>query len=38
VDVSTVLVPEPQPGWHAVKVNGSAALPFIAPVTVPAPE
>jgi hypothetical protein len=35
---STVLVPEPQPGWNAIKLHDALPLPFSAPITVPAPE
>ena len=34
---STWLIPEPLAGWHAVRAPGWAALPFSAPVSVPAP-
>jgi hypothetical protein len=37
-DASTVLVPEPKRGWNAIKVSDALALPFAAPVSVPAPE
>ena len=33
----TVLVPPSQSNWHAVQVNGAPALPFSAPISVPAP-
>jgi hypothetical protein len=32
---STVLVPEPETGWNAIRVAGAPALAFSAPVTVP---
>jgi len=35
---SSILVPEPEPGWNAIQVNGAAPLAFSAPVTVPPPE
>jgi Peptidase M66 len=35
---ATILVPEPEPGWNAIRVAGALALPFSAPITVPAPE
>jgi hypothetical protein len=35
---STVLVPEPQPGWNAIKLHDALPLPFSAPITVPAPQ
>jgi len=34
---STVLVPEPKRGWNAIKLTDALALPFSAPITVPAP-
>jgi hypothetical protein len=37
IDAETVLVPEPQPGWYAVRVAGAPAHPFSAPITVPKP-
>jgi hypothetical protein len=37
-DASTVLVPEPKRGWNAIKVTDALALPFAAPISVPAPE
>lgn len=35
---SIILIPPPEPGWYAVRVEGAAALPFDAPVTVPQPQ
>jgi hypothetical protein len=32
---STVLVPEPQAGWNAVRVAEGTSLAFSAPITVP---
>jgi hypothetical protein len=37
LDAASVLVPEPEPGWHAVRVPGWPALPFAAPQSVPQP-
>jgi hypothetical protein len=37
-DASTVLVPEPKQGWNAIKLTDALALPFSAPVSVPAPD
>jgi hypothetical protein len=34
-DAASILVPEPQPGWNAIKVHDAVPLPFSAPVTVP---
>jgi hypothetical protein len=34
-DASTVLIPEVEPGWHAIKITDALPLPFSAPVTVP---
>jgi hypothetical protein len=31
---SSVLVPEPQAGWHSIEISGSAPLLFAAPTTV----
>jgi hypothetical protein len=35
---STVLVPEPEADWSAIRVAGAMPLSFAAPVTVPAPQ
>jgi hypothetical protein len=32
----TVLVPEPKPGWHAIRITGAPPLRFSAPIGVPA--
>lgn len=37
-DGSSILVPEPEPGWNAIQVAGAAPLAFSAPITVPPPE
>lgn len=34
-DASSILIPESQPGWHAIKIHDALPLPFTAPVTVP---
>jgi hypothetical protein len=34
IGASSVLVPEPQTGWHSIEINGSTPLQFAAPVTV----
>jgi hypothetical protein len=34
---SSVLIPEVQPGWHAIKLVDALPLPFSAPIAVPAP-
>ena len=31
------MVPEPEPGYHAVRVSGAPALAYDAPVAVPKP-
>jgi hypothetical protein len=31
LDAASIMVPEPKPGWYAVKVRGQAAHPFSAP-------
>jgi hypothetical protein len=33
----TLLVPEPQPGWHYIQVQGSPPLAFSEPLSVPEP-
>jgi len=35
---STLLVPEPEADWNAIRVEGALPLSFAAPVTVPAPQ
>jgi hypothetical protein len=30
IDAASIMVPEPEPGWHAVKVSGVSAHPFAA--------
>jgi hypothetical protein len=35
---ATILIPPPEPGWYSVRVSGTSALPFDAPVTVPDPQ
>jgi hypothetical protein len=37
LESSILLVPPARAGWNALRVNGAAALPFSAPITVPAP-
>ena len=37
IDAYTVLVPEPQPGWHYVRVQGAQPLAFSEPISVPEP-
>jgi hypothetical protein len=37
IDGASIMVPEPQPGWHAVRVPGWPALAFNAPIAVPPP-
>jgi hypothetical protein len=37
LESSILLVPPPLAGWNAIRVAGAPALPFSAPITVPAP-
>lgn len=34
IDAASIMVPEPQPGWYAIQVNGAAPHPFSAPVAI----
>ena len=37
-DIRMFMVPEPEAGWYAVSIAGSAPLPFAAPAPLPWPE
>lgn len=37
IGAASIMVPEPQPGWHAVRVSGWPAHAFSAPIAVPRP-
>jgi len=34
IGAASIMVPEPQPGWYAIQVNGATPHPFAAPVAV----
>jgi len=37
VNGASIMIPEPQPSWHSVRVVGAPALAFSAPIAVPPP-
>jgi hypothetical protein len=37
ISASSIMVPEPKPGWYAIEVAGAQPLPFAAPVPKPWP-
>lgn len=34
IDAASIMVPQPEPGWYAIQVNGAAPQPFVAPVAI----